>query len=160
MKHVAAYLLLVLGGNESPSAADVTAALATVGVESDADSLSKFLAEMEGKDLDETLAAGKEMLAKFGGGGGGGAAASGGGAAAAEEVVEEEEEEEQQAPAVDMFGGGDAGGGKNLNLAIGVIHFVMCLLTNSNSIHLQETTKFPNVLKKMFLENCFFIHYY
>lgn len=111
MKHVAAYLLLVLGGNESPAAADVTAALATVGVESDADSLSKFLAEMEGKDLNETLAAGKEMLAKFGGGGGGGAAASGGaGAAAAEEVVEEEEEEEQSAPAVDMFGGGEKSG--------------------------------------------------
>lgn len=111
MKHVAAYLLLVLGGNESPSAADVTTALAAVGVEADSASLDKFLAEMEGKDLDETLAAGKELLAKFGGGGGGG----GGGAAAggdAEEVEEEKEEEvEEEAPAAtDMFGGGDGGG--------------------------------------------------
>mmetsp|Transcript_7200 Transcript_7200/g.10858 ORF Transcript_7200/g.10858 Transcript_7200/m.10858 type:complete len:113 (-) Transcript_7200:203-541(-) len=110
MKTVAAYLLLVLGGNESPSAADVTAALATVGVEADADSLTKFLAEMEGKDLEETLAAGKEMLAKFGGGGGGGAAASGDAGAAAVEEEEPEEEEEMQAPATDMFGG-DGGGG-------------------------------------------------
>jgi large subunit ribosomal protein LP2 len=30
MKHVAAYLLLVSGGNASPSAADVTELLATV----------------------------------------------------------------------------------------------------------------------------------
>ena len=111
MKHVAAYLLLVLGGNDSPSASDVTAALAAVGVEADSDSLNKFLAEMEGKDLNEVLESGKEMLAKFGGGGGGG---SGGGAAggdAAEEEEEEKVEEEEvgDAPVVDMFGAGDGG---------------------------------------------------
>ena len=112
MKQVAAYLMLVLGGNASPSADDVTAALASVGVEADADSLARFLGEMEGKDLDEVLAAGKEMLAKFGGGGGGGAAS--GGAAAAEEAVEEVIEEEEEADiggGMDMFGGGDAAGG-------------------------------------------------
>ena len=44
-----------------------------------------------------------------GGGGGGGAGAG----AAAEEVKEEEkvEEEEMETPGVDLFGGGDAGGG-------------------------------------------------
>ena len=112
MKQIAAYLLLVLGGNDSPTAADVTKALAAVGVEADADSLTKFLAEMEGKDLEETLAAGKELLAKFGGGGGGAAAAGAG--AAVVEVEEEEEEEEEAGPgdAVDMFGGGDGDGGK------------------------------------------------
>ena len=31
MKYVATYLMLVLGGNESPSAADVTTALEAVG---------------------------------------------------------------------------------------------------------------------------------
>ena len=111
MKHVAAYLLLVLGGNESPSADDVTNALKAVGVDSDADSLSKFLAEMEGKDLEETLEAGKEMLAKFGGGGGGGAAAgaAGGEAAAEEEKEEEEEEEADIGGGMDMFGGDEGG---------------------------------------------------
>ncbi len=112
MKHVAAYLLLVLGGNESPTADDVTAALSAVGVEADSESLGKFLAEMEGKDLNETLEAGKELLAKFGGGGGGGggAAASGGDAGAAEEAEEEEVEEEAgMEDAIDMFGGDEGG---------------------------------------------------
>eukprot|EP01083_Nonionella_stella_P073888 200060_1 len=109
MKHVAAYLLLVLGGNESPSAADVTTALAAVGVEADSASLDRFLAEMEGKDLDETLEAGKELLAKFGGGGGGGGGGAAAGGDAAEEEEEEEIEEEEAPAATDMFGGGDGG---------------------------------------------------
>jgi ribosomal protein L12E/L44/L45/RPP1/RPP2 len=110
MKHIAAYLLLVLGGNESPSAAQVTEALSSVGVEADSDSLSAFLAEMEGKDLNEVLAAGKAKLAKFGGGGGGGGgSASAGGEAAVEEEEEPEEEEVGDAPVVDMFGAGDGG---------------------------------------------------
>lgn len=113
MKHVAAYLLLVLGGNESPTADDVTAALSAVGVEADADSLRKFLAEMEGKDLDESLEAGKALLAKFGGGGGGGASASGGAGGDAAEVEEEapEEEEADMGDAIDMFGGDGGDGG-------------------------------------------------
>ena len=113
MKHVAAYLLLVLGGNESPSADDVTSALAAVGVEADSDALGRFLGEMEGKSLEELLEAGKGLLAKFGGGGGGGGggAASGGDeAAAAEEEKPAEEEEVGDAPVVDMFGAGGDGG--------------------------------------------------
>ena len=113
MKHVATYLLLVLGGNESPTAADVTEALSKVGIEADSEALDRFIAEMEGKDLAELLEAGKERLAKFGGGGGGG---GGGGAAAGgdagEEAEEEEKEEEEEvgdAPVVDMFGGDDGG---------------------------------------------------
>ena len=72
MKYVSTYLMLVMGGNDSPSAADVTAALEKVGVDVDAADLKRFLAGVEGKDLAEVLAAGKEKLAKFGGGGGGG----------------------------------------------------------------------------------------
>mmetsp|Transcript_4213 Transcript_4213/g.6427 ORF Transcript_4213/g.6427 Transcript_4213/m.6427 type:complete len:113 (-) Transcript_4213:26-364(-) len=110
MKHIAAYMMLVLGGNATPSADDVTTALAAVGVEADADSLNSLIANMEGKDIEEVLASGKEMLAKFGGGGGGGGGgAAAGGEAAEEEEKEEEEEEEMEAPAVDMFGGDDGG---------------------------------------------------
>mmetsp|Transcript_6765 Transcript_6765/g.17240 ORF Transcript_6765/g.17240 Transcript_6765/m.17240 type:complete len:103 (+) Transcript_6765:96-404(+) len=72
MKYVSTYLMLVMGGNDSPSAADVTAALEKVGVDVDAADLKRFLAGVEGKDLAEIMAAGKEKLAKFGGGGGGG----------------------------------------------------------------------------------------
>eukprot|EP00640_Fibrocapsa_japonica_P006022 CAMPEP_0113933572 /NCGR_PEP_ID=MMETSP1339-20121228/662_1 /TAXON_ID=94617 /ORGANISM="Fibrocapsa japonica" /LENGTH=116 /DNA_ID=CAMNT_0000934889 /DNA_START=146 /DNA_END=496 /DNA_ORIENTATION=- /assembly_acc=CAM_ASM_000762 len=112
MRHVATYLMLVLGGNASPTAEDVTNALSAVGVEADADRLNTLITELEGKDLKELLELGKEKLAKFGGGGGavaaaGGAAGGGGGdaGAAEEEKKEEEEEEEIDMGAGDMFGG-------------------------------------------------------
>ena len=114
MREIATYLLLKLGGNDSPSKDDITSALSTVGVEVDGATVDKLLAELDGKDLGELLESGKEMLAKFGGGGGGG---GGGGAAAggdAGEAAKEEEPEEEEADigggAADMFGGGDGGG--------------------------------------------------
>lgn len=76
MRHLATYLLLKLGGNDSPSAADVTQALSAVGVEADADRLKTLMAELEGKDIDELIKEGSELLATFGGGGGGAAAAA------------------------------------------------------------------------------------
>ena len=114
MRHLAAYLLLKLGGNDSPSADDVTKALGSVGVEVDSASLSKLMGELEGKDLNEILATGKGLLATFGGGGGGGGggAASGGAAAADEAPAEEEvEEEADMGGGMDVFGGGGGGGG-------------------------------------------------
>lgn len=53
MKHLAAYLLLVQGGNEKPSADDVKKVLDSVGIEADSDRLSKLLSELEGKDINE-----------------------------------------------------------------------------------------------------------
>ena len=117
MRHLAVYLMLQLGGNESPSKEDVTQALSAVGVEADSDSLDKLMAGLEGKSVEELMEAGKEMLATFGGGGGGGGGAAAGGDAgdagpAAAKVEEKEEEEEvDMAGGMDMFGGGDAGGG-------------------------------------------------
>ena len=58
MKYVSTYLMLVMGGNDSPSAADVTAALEKVGVDVDAADLKRFLAGVEGKELAEIMAAG------------------------------------------------------------------------------------------------------
>lgn len=52
MRHIAAYLLLVLGGNESPSADDVKKVLSSAGVEVDEDRLSKLLSSLEGKVRD------------------------------------------------------------------------------------------------------------
>jgi ribosomal protein L12E/L44/L45/RPP1/RPP2 len=107
--------MLVLGGNASPSASDVKTAMAAVGIEADDARLNTLISELEGKDLNEILAAGKELLAKFGGGGGGGgggAGAAAGGEAAEEEVKEKVEEEEMDmSGGIDMFGGGEAGGG-------------------------------------------------
>lgn len=53
MKHLAAYLLLGLGGNTSPSAKDVKEVLDSVGIEADNDRLDKLISELEGKDLQE-----------------------------------------------------------------------------------------------------------
>ncbi|KAF3938401.1 hypothetical protein ABW19_dt0200495 [Dactylella cylindrospora] len=99
MKHLAAYLLLVIGGKESPSADDVTALLESVGAEADSDRLEKLISELSGKDINTLIAEGSSKLASVpSGGGGGGAAASGGAAAggAAEEAPKEEEKEEEK----------------------------------------------------------------
>ena len=53
MKHLAAYLLLGLAGNESPSAADIKGVLSAVGIDADEERLSKLLSELEGKDINE-----------------------------------------------------------------------------------------------------------
>lgn len=53
MKHLAAYLLLALAGNESPSAADVKEVLSSVGIDADSDRLEKLIAELQGKDIQE-----------------------------------------------------------------------------------------------------------
>lgn len=53
MKHLAAYLLLALAGNESPSASDVKEVLSSVGVDADSERLEKLIAELQGKDINE-----------------------------------------------------------------------------------------------------------
>ena len=113
MSVMSVYLMLVLGGNATPSAADVSTALSSVGVEADSERLNTLISELEGKDLNELLESGKDLLAKFGGGGGGGAAAAGGdaGGEAAKEEVKEEEEEVDMSGGMDMFGGDEGGGG-------------------------------------------------
>jgi ribosomal protein L12E/L44/L45/RPP1/RPP2 len=76
--------------------------------------LSKLIADMEGKDLNELLESGKELLAKFGGGGGGGGGGGAAGGGAAVEEAEEEKEEEEEADlggGMDMFGAREGDGG-------------------------------------------------
>eukprot|EP00928_Gymnodinium_smaydae_P048336 TRINITY_DN322_c0_g2_i1.p3 TRINITY_DN322_c0_g2~~TRINITY_DN322_c0_g2_i1.p3 ORF type:complete len:114 (-),score=60.33 TRINITY_DN322_c0_g2_i1:76-417(-) len=111
MKYCAAYLMAVLAGNESPSAADLKKIIGAVEADFDEEVAEKLVSELSGKTIHEVVAAGKEKLKGFGGGGGGGggaaAAGGGGGAAAApakeeKKVVEEEEEEEDMD--FDLFG--------------------------------------------------------
>jgi large subunit ribosomal protein LP2 len=108
MKHLAAYLLLGLGGNTSPSAADVKAVLESVGIEADDERLNKLISELEGKDINELIAEGSSKLASVPSGGGGGAAAAGGAAAggAAEEAPKEEAKEEEKEESDDDMGFG------------------------------------------------------
>jgi len=97
MRHLAAYLLLVAGGNTAPTAADVTTLLATVGITVDEARLNQLIAELDGKDINEVIESGKDKLLAGGFGGGGGAvaaapaaAAAGAPAAKAEKPKEEE----------------------------------------------------------------------
>jgi large subunit ribosomal protein LP2 len=53
MRHIAAYLLLQIGGNASPSAGDVKKVLSAVGIEADDERLEKLISELEGKDVNE-----------------------------------------------------------------------------------------------------------
>lgn len=53
MKHLAAYLLLQIGGNASPSASDIKALLDTVGIEAEDERLEKLIGELEGKDVNQ-----------------------------------------------------------------------------------------------------------
>lgn len=51
MRYIAAYLLLQIGGNASPSAEDIKKVLEVVGIESEEDRLEKLISELEGKDV-------------------------------------------------------------------------------------------------------------
>ena len=103
MRVVAAVLLAVLGGNANPTADDVKKILGSVGVEADAESVTKLLGELEGKDINELIAAGRAKLQSVPSGGGGGAAPAAGGAApAAAEAKKEEKKEEPSEEDEDM----------------------------------------------------------
>merc|ERR1711946_93058 len=97
MRYVAAYLLASLGGKSTPTAADIEKILGSVGVDAEADKISKVISELKGKNLEEVIEEGSKKLASVpsGGGGGGGAAAAGGGAAAGGEAKEEKKEEKK-----------------------------------------------------------------
>lgn len=51
MRHIAAYLLLQIGGNPSPSADDIKKVLSAVGIEADDERLEKLISELDGKDI-------------------------------------------------------------------------------------------------------------
>ena len=100
MKHLAAYALLVLGGKESPTAADVEKLLKEAGCKSDEEKVKKLIESMNGKKFDEVADAGLAKISKMGGAG---PAAAAGGAAAAEAPKEEEKPKEEPED-VDMGG--------------------------------------------------------
>ncbi|KAM0920987.1 hypothetical protein ACQ4PT_007203 [Festuca glaucescens] len=107
MKLVAAYLLANLAGNPSPTKDDVRKILDSVGADVEEAKLELLFKEVEGKDVAELIAAGREKFAYAPSGAGpsvgsapNAATASGGGAAAekkkeekAEEKMEEEEDD-------------------------------------------------------------------
>uniref|UniRef100_A0A669QSR6 Large ribosomal subunit protein P2 n=1 Tax=Phasianus colchicus TaxID=9054 RepID=A0A669QSR6_PHACC len=59
MRYVAAYLLAVLGGNESPTSKDLKKILDSVGIETDDERLNKVISELNGKNIEDVIAQGK-----------------------------------------------------------------------------------------------------
>lgn len=70
MRYVSAYLLAVLGGNASPSNADLQKILSSVGIEVDDERLNKVINELKGKSIEELIASGREKLSSMPSGGG------------------------------------------------------------------------------------------
>merc|ERR1712241_1387436 len=106
MRYVAAYLLAVLGGNASPSAADISAIISSVGIDADKEKLDMVISELSGKSVEELIAEGSKKLASVPSGGGAAApaaaAAGGGGGAAAAEAPKEKKEEPAEESDDDM----------------------------------------------------------
>ncbi|XP_063145368.1 large ribosomal subunit protein P2 isoform X1 [Candoia aspera] len=108
MRYVAAYLLAVLGGNESPSSKDLKKILDSVGIETDDERVNKVISELNGKNIEDVIAQGNSKLASMPAGGavavssGGPAAPAGGPAPAAAEEKKEEKKEESEESDDDM----------------------------------------------------------
>jgi large subunit ribosomal protein LP2 len=62
MRYVAAYLLSALGGKDSPNSADIEKILSSVGIEADGEKLKKVISELNGKNIEELIAAGNSIL--------------------------------------------------------------------------------------------------
>ncbi|XP_058062655.1 large ribosomal subunit protein P2 isoform X2 [Anopheles bellator] len=104
MRYVAAYLLAVLGGNESPSNADIEKILSSVGIEADSARVTKVVSELKGKSVEELIASGREKLSSMPAGGGaasGAPAAAGGAAAAAAAPAAEKKEKKEESESED-----------------------------------------------------------
>ena len=109
MKHLAAYCLLVLGGNAQPSKEDVANLLKASGVNTDEEQLSIMMTKLEGKSITELISEGRKELATMGGNAGaaGAPTAEGKDAAGGAPAVQEEEkpkvEEEDEVEGMDAL---------------------------------------------------------
>ena len=103
MKHIAAFALLVLGGNATPSAADVEKVLKDAGAKADSDKIAAMIKAFEGKDFNDVVKQGLTKMASMGSAG----PAAAGPAAAAKPVEEEKKEEAEDVDMGGLFGGDD-----------------------------------------------------
>merc|ERR1711908_2452 len=103
MKVIAAYMLAVTGGNETPNVADCKKILSSVGVnlaEDEEKRLEDLVEEMAGSSLAEVMEKGHALLKTVPGGSGGaaapGAGAPAGGDAAAEKKPESSDDDDDE----------------------------------------------------------------
>lgn len=69
MRYVAAYLLAVLAGNESPDLAALEKILSSVGVKVDQEKAKKVISELKGKSIETLIKDGTAKLATVPSGG-------------------------------------------------------------------------------------------
>jgi large subunit ribosomal protein LP2 len=93
MRHIAAYAMLVLGGKDAPTAAEVEKVVKDAGAEADKEKCAALVEALKGKEFHELVEVGMKTLSSMGGGAP--AAAAGGAGAAKVEAVKEEEPEEE-----------------------------------------------------------------
>lgn len=101
MKYIAAYALLVLGGNAAPKAADVEKVLKEAGIKSEADHVERVITALAGKPFHELV---KSGTAKLGAMGTAVAAPAAAGKAAAAAPAKKEEAPKEEEADVDMGG--------------------------------------------------------
>ena len=102
MKHFAAYALLVLSGNNAPSAADIEKVLNAAGLKGDDGKNAALVEAMAGKSFHEVVAGGLSKMASAGPVAAASAPAGGAKAEAKKEVKKEEPEEDLDMG--DLFG--------------------------------------------------------
>ncbi len=103
MKHLAAYAMLVLGGKEKPTAADVEKLMRDSGVTPDSEKIALLIEKIGDKPFHEHVAGGLTKLASMGTG----AAAAPGATAAAAPVEDDKKEEEEDVDMGGLFGDDD-----------------------------------------------------
>ena len=101
MRYVAAYLLAVLGGKETPAANDIEKILSSVGIEVDSTRLSQVVTQLKGKSIDDLIKEGREKLSSMPVGGGAVAAAAAPVAAVEEKKAEKKEEKKEESESED-----------------------------------------------------------
>jgi large subunit ribosomal protein LP2 len=102
MKHVAAYMLATLGGNEQPSSEDIKMILSAAGIACEVERAQELVSALSGKNVDEVVSAGMSKLASMPAGvsvaaapaAASGAAAAAPAAAAAKEAAKEESDDD------------------------------------------------------------------
>ena len=102
MKYIAAYALVVLGGNSAPKAADVEKVLKEAGIKSEADKVEKVITSLAGKPFHELVKSGTAKLSALGSVAS--APAAGKTAAKVEAVKEVPKEEEADVDMGGLFG--------------------------------------------------------
>lgn len=145
MRYVAAYLLAVLGGKESPSTADIEKILSSVGIEADSTRLNKVVADLKGKSIDDLIKEGREKLSSMPVGGGvAAAAAPAAGAAPAAEAKTEKKGKESSISFLQCY----------LLLAANVhICFKFCFYDEHNFNHLSHEFTLIRILQTDFFQH-------